>query len=146
MKKLACTVLLIALAGCASPQKSDSQIYQEATALYVTMLPAGQNSVSLSSVKIPSHGLLADNLAIAAGGGANATQLRNALWAARAAGDKGFLIIGSQNGALDLAVIKNAVDSQDLSGMTILYSGDPGKSDAIRSAVEKANGEFQFIR
>lgn len=146
MKKLACTVLLIALAGCASPQKSDSQIYQEATALYVTMLPAGQNSVSLPSVKIPSHGLLADNLAIAAGGGGNATQLRNALSAARAAGDKGFLIIGSQNGALDLAVIKNAVDSQDLSGMTILYSGDRGKSDAIRSAVEKANGEFQFIR
>jgi len=146
VKKLACTVLFIALAGCASQQKTDSQIYQQATALYVTQLPAGQNSVSLPSVKIPSHGLLADNLAIAAGGGANATQLRNALSAARAAGDKGFLIIGSQNGALDLAVIKNAVHSQDLSGMTILYSGDPGKNDAIRSAVEKANGEFQFVR
>ncbi|TWE05338.1 hypothetical protein FB481_10785 [Pseudomonas sp. AG1028] len=146
MKKLACTVLFIALAGCASQHKTDSQIYQEANAFYVTQLPAGQNSVSLPSVKIPSHGLLADNLAIAAGGDANVTPLRNALSAARAAGDKGFLIIGSQNGALDVAVIRNAVDSQDLSGMTILYSGDLGKSDAIRSAVEKANGEFQFIR
>lgn len=145
MKKLACTVLLIALAGCASPQKSDSQIYQEATALYVTMLPAGQNSVSLSSVKIPSHGLLADNLAIAVGGGANATQLRGALLSAKAQGDKGFLIIGS-NGALDLAVISNAVDSQDLTGMTIFYAGDSTKSEAIASAVKKAKGEFHLIQ
>lgn len=145
MKKLACTVLLIALAGCASPQKSDSQIYQEATALYVTMLPTGQNSASLSSVKIPSHGLLADNLAIAAGGGANATQLRGALLSAKAQGDKGFLIIGS-NGALDLAVISNAVDSQDLTGMTIFYAGDSTKSEAIASAVKKAKGEFHLIQ
>lgn len=145
MRKLACTVLFIALAGCASPQKSDSQIYQEASALYATMLPAGQNLVSLPSVKIPSHGLLADNLAIAAGGGANAVQLRNALAAAKAAGDKGFLIIGS-NGALDLAVISNAVDSQDLSGMTIFYTGDPAKSDAIGSAVKRAKSDFLLVR
>lgn len=106
---------------------------------------SGKNLVSLPSVKIPSHGLFADNLAIAAGGGANAVQLRNALAAAKAAGDKGFLIIGS-NGALDLAVISNAVDSQDLSGMTIFYTGDPAKGDAIGSAVKRAKSEFLLVR
>lgn len=47
--------------------------------------------------------------------------------------------------ALDVAIIKNAFDSVDLSGMRIYYAGNEAQKDAVRSAVEKAQAHFQYI-
>ena len=144
MKSLIGAAFLVLLAGCASQGKSDQQIYREAADSHVMTLPAGQSTFSLPSVKIPSHGLIADNLAIAVGGGANATLLKQALLQAKNEGDRGFLIIGSGT-ALDLAIIKTAFDSVDLSGMRIYYAGGEAQKDEARAAVEKAQAHFQFI-
>ncbi|AZE79623.1 hypothetical protein C4J99_3854 [Pseudomonas synxantha] len=144
MKALIAAALLVTLAGCASSGKSDQQIYQEAADAHVMTLAAGQTTVSLPSVKIPSHGLIGDSMAIAAGGGANATALKQALLQAKSAGDSGFLIMGAGT-ALDVAIIKNAFDSVDLSGMRIYYAGNEAQKDAVRSAVEKAQAHFQYI-
>ncbi len=144
MKNLISVTLLSLLVGCASQHKSDDAIYKEAAAQFASTLPPGQTAMSFSSVKIPSHGLLADSLAIAAGGGANATQLQQELLTAKAAGNTGFLIIGSSS-ALDLAVIEGATDSQDLAGMNIFYSGPADNKNEIRSAIEKSKAGFYFI-
>ena len=144
MRKLISVTFLILLTGCASPQKSDNAIFMEAATKYASTLPPEQKSMSFPGIKIPSHGMIADSLAIAAGGGANATQLQKELLAAKASGGKGFLIIGSSS-SLDLAVIENATKSQDLSGMQIFYSGGPDKKNEIRAAVEKSKASFHFI-
>jgi hypothetical protein len=144
VKSLIVVSLLAVLAGCASHGKSDQQIYREAADAHVMTLPAGQNTVSLPSAKIASHGLIADNLAIAAGGGANATQLKQGLLSAKSAGDSGFLIIGAAS-SLDVAIIKNAFDGIDLDGMRIYYAGGEAQKDEARAAVEKANANFQYI-
>ena len=144
MKNLLSVTLICLLVGCASQQKSDKAIYMEAATQFASTLPSDQKSISFPSIKIPSHGLLADSLAIAAGGGANATHLQQELLTAKAAGGTGFLIIGS-SGALDLAIIENATDSQDLSGMSIFYSGVADKKNEIRSAIEKSKASFHYI-
>lgn len=144
MKHLISITLLCLLAGCASQQKSDNAIYKEAATQFASTIPADQKAISFPSIKIPSHGMLADGLAIAAGGGANATQLQKELLTAKASGTTGFLIIGSSS-ALDLAVIEGATKSQDLSGMSIFYSGGIDKKNEIRSAIERSKASFHFI-
>ena len=144
MKNLLSVTLICLLVGCASQQKSDKAIYTEAATQFASTLPSGQTSMSFPSVKIPSHGMLADSLAIAAGGGANATQLQQALLTAKATGTTGFLIIGSSS-ALDLAVIEGATDSQDLGGMSIFYSGGADNKNEIRTAIEKSKASFHYI-
>jgi hypothetical protein len=144
MKSLIAAALLAILAGCASQGKSDQQIVLEASDIHVMTLAAGQNTVSLPTVKIPSHGLIGDSISIAAGGGANATQLRQALVGAKSAGENGFLIIGSGT-SLDVAIIKTAFDSLDLSGMRIYYAGNEPQKDEVRHAIETARAHFQYI-
>ena len=144
MKNLISTSLLILLVGCASQQKSDNEIYMEAATQFASTLPSDQKSMSFPSIKIPSHGMLSDSLAIAAGGGANAAQLQQELLNAKASGTTGFLIIGS-NSALDMAVIEGATDAQDLSGMSIFYLGGIDKKNEIRSAIEKSKASFHYI-
>ncbi|WP_212629778.1 hypothetical protein [Pseudomonas sp. KB-10] len=144
MKHLISASLLILLAGCASQQKSDNAIYMEAATQFASTLPSDQKTMSFPNIKIPSHGMLADNLAIAAGGGANATHLQQELLTAKASGTTGFLIIGSSS-ALDLAVIEGAIDGQDLSGMSIFYSGSTDKKNEIRSVIEKSKASFHYI-
>ncbi|UVM63918.1 hypothetical protein [Pseudomonas sp. B21-010] len=144
MKSLIVVPLLALLAGCATNGKSDQQIYMEAGNAHVMTLPAGQNEVSLPGTKILSHGLIADNLAIAAGGGANAVRLKQELLNAKSAGDSGFLIIGAAS-SLDVAIIKNAFDTLDLKGMRIYYAGAEAQRDEARAAIEKANAHFQYI-
>jgi outer membrane murein-binding lipoprotein Lpp len=144
VKLLIAASVLALLAGCASHGKSDDAIYREAADAHVMTLPAGQNKVSLPATKIQSHGLIADNLAIAAGGGANATLLKQQLLIAKSAGESGFLIIGAGT-SLDVAILKNAFESLDLNGMRIYYAGGEGQKDAARSAVEKTQAKFQYI-
>ncbi|RIA31616.1 hypothetical protein DFO61_2340 [Ectopseudomonas oleovorans] len=144
MKYLISASLLVLLAGCASQQKSDNTIYMEAATQFASTLPPDQKTLSFPSIKIPSHAMLADSLTIASGGGANSTQLQQELLAAKASGSTGFLIIGSSS-ALDLAVIEGATDSQDLSGMSIFYSGSTDKKSEIRSAIEKSKASFHYI-
>ncbi|MBV4458061.1 hypothetical protein KVG96_08890 [Pseudomonas sp. COR58] len=144
MKAFVAVALLAVLAGCASKGKSDAEIYTEAAKAHVATLPAGQGKFSFPSTKILSHGLIGDNLAIAAGGGANAAQLKQALLMAKVGGDSGFLIIGAAT-SLDVAVIKNAVDELDLKGLRIYYAGGESQKDDVRSAVEKAQAQFQYI-
>ncbi len=144
VKSLVALSFLAMLAGCATQGKSDQQIFAEAASAHVMTLPAGQSKVSLPSLKILSHGLIADNLAIAAGGGANASQLKQELLKAKAAGDSGFLIIGAGT-SLDLAIIENAFDALDLNGMRVYYAGGEAQKDEVRTAVEKAQAQFQYI-
>lgn len=144
MKRLISVSLLALMAGCASQQKSDNAIYREAATQFARTLPAHQKALELPAVKIPSHGMLADKLAIAAGGGANAAQLRQALASAKAAGTGGFLIIGT-NSELDLAVIEGATDSLDLGEMSIFYSGAADKKNEIRLAIERTRATFHYI-
>ncbi|MCX2546554.1 hypothetical protein [Pseudomonas sp. COW5] len=144
VKRLIAASFLAVLAGCASHGKSDEAIYREAADAHVMTLPAGQTKVSLVATKILSHGLIGDNLAIAAGGGANAMQLKQQLQMAKTVDDTGFLIIGAGT-SLDVAVIKNAFESLDLNGMRIYYAGGENQKEAVRSAVEKARAKFQFI-
>lgn len=144
VKHLISITLLTLIVGCASQQKSDSAIYTEAATQFASTLPPNQKTMSFPSIKIPSHGMLADSLAIAAGGGANATQLQQELLTAKASGITGFLIIGSSS-ALDLAVIEGATESQDLYGMSIFYSGGADKKNEIRSAIEKSKASFHYI-
>lgn len=144
MKHLISAFLLALLAGCASQQKSDNAIYMKAATQFASTLPPDQKTMSFPSIKILSHGMLADSLAIAAGGGANATKLQQELLTAKASGTRGFLIIGSSS-ALDLAVIEGATDAQDLSDMSIFYSGSSAKKNEIRSAIEKSKASFHYI-
>ncbi|PKM30881.1 MAG: hypothetical protein CVV07_06610 [Gammaproteobacteria bacterium HGW-Gammaproteobacteria-11] len=144
MKNLLAVSLLALLTGCASPGKSDHDIYTEALNAHASRLPAGENSVEFISVKIVSHGMLPDRLAIAADGGANAEKLQEALLQAKASGMSSFLIIGSGTD-LDLAVIKGACDEQDLSGMTIYYAGNAARRNAVETEVRKAQAAFHFI-
>ncbi|WP_248741409.1 MULTISPECIES: hypothetical protein [unclassified Pseudomonas] len=144
MKLLIAASVLAVLAGCASHGKSDEAIYREAADAHVMTLPAGQNKVSLVATKILSHGLIGDNLAIAVGGGANVTQLKQQLLIAKTVDGTGFLIIGAGK-SLDVTIIKNAFESLDLNGMRIYYAGGENQKEAVRSAVEKARAKFQFI-
>ena len=63
---------------------------------------------------------------------------------AKAAGDSGFLIIGAGT-SLDLAIIENAFDALDLNGMRVYYAGGEAQKDEVRTAVEKAQAQFQYI-
>lgn len=144
MKALIALSLLVLLNGCASQGKTDQQIFNEAASAHVLTLPAGQSTVSFPSVKIRSHGVLADNLAIAAGGGADTEQLRQQLHKAKADGESGFLIIGAGS-ALDVAVLSNAFADLDLQGLRVYYAGGEAQKEQARGVIEKAHGQFSFI-
>lgn len=144
MKSFVAFALIATLAGCATQGKSEKQIFDEAATAHVTSLPAGPGSVRIRSVKIPSHGLIGDSLAVALAGGANASQLKQELLDAKSVGDSGFLIIGAST-SVDVAVIGNAVEGLDLKGMQIYYSGTDAQKDKVRAAVEKTQAQFHYI-
>lgn len=144
MRKLLTAFLLATLAGCATHGKSDEQITTEAIKAQAAMLPPGQKPAELISTKIFSHGLIGDNLAIAAGGGANVQLLRQELLQVKSMGNTAFLIIGSST-ALDVTIIKNAVDPIDLSGVSVFYAGSADQKDAVRAALEKSHAKFHYI-
>lgn len=143
MNKLLILPLLALLAGCAAPGRGQD-VATEALDAQPRSQPADRQSVEIPAVQIVSHGLLADGLAIAAGGGANTQQLREELRRAKAAAAPGFLIVGS-GGKLDSVIIRGALDAQDLSGMTIYYAGAASQVDAIAAEVDKAKADFQYI-
>lgn len=144
VKSFVALALIAMLAGCATPGKSEKQIFDEAATAHVMSLPSGENRVRLHSVKIPSHGLIADNLALAMAGGANAMYLKEELLKAKSVGDTGFLIIGAST-VVDVAVIGNACEGLDLQGMQIYYSGTDAQKDKVRTAVEKTQAQFYYI-
>lgn len=145
MKSLVALALIATLAGCATTQgKSEKQILDEASTAYVASLPPGPAKLRLRAAKIPSHGFIADNLAIALAGGANATLLKEELLDAKSLGDNFFLIMGSGT-EVDVAVIGNAVEGLDLKGMQIYYSGSDAQKDKVQAAVEKAQAQFNYI-
>ena len=144
MKSLVAVALFALLAGCATSGKSEHQILDEASTAYVASLPPGPAKLRLHSVKIPSHGLIADNLAIAMAGGANATYLKEQLLSAKRQGDNFFLIMGAST-SVDVAVIGNAVEGLDLKGMQIYYSGTDAQKDKVQAAVEKTQAQFNYI-
>ena len=144
MKSLVTLAFIALLAGCATHGKSEKQILDEASTAYVASLPPGPAQLRLRATKIPSHGFIADNLAIAVGGGANATLLREELQDAKKLGDNFFLIMGSSTG-VDVAVIGNAVEGLDLKGMQIYYSGTQAQKDKVQAAVEKTQAQFNYI-
>jgi hypothetical protein len=144
MKVFVAASLLAVLAGCATQGKSDQQIVTQALSAHVVTLPAGDGNVSLPAMKIRSHGVLADNLAIAAGGGANAAQLKDALLKAKADGDSGFLVIGAGT-SLDVAIISNACEALTLTGLRVYYAGTEAQKEAARRAIEKTQAHFEYI-
>lgn len=142
VKGLIIACCLVVVSGCAAHGKTDQQIYQEA--LGAVAEQAGRADVGLSAVVIQSHGMIADGLTVAAGGGQNAAQLRQALHKVRQAGEPGFLIMGG-NGALDTAVMKGACTGQDFSGLTIVFAGTPEQQSTIQDVVQKTQANFRFI-
>lgn len=146
MKKLLFITLLIGLSGCAAQRPSDAQLMRQALHQYTQIadIAPDQKGIDMLAFKIRSHGALGDTLATAAGGGATALQLRNALRDTYAAGERGFLIIGA-GGALDRAMLGTAFDGQALSGMQIFYAGDGDAVDRIRRIVEETGAAFHLV-
>ena len=143
MKSLVALCLIATLAGCATQGKTEQQIFSEAATAHLASLPTGAK-IRLHSVKIPSHGVLADSLATVLAGGANALQLKQELLNAKNLGDSGFLIMGAST-SVDVAIVDNAFEGLDLKGMDIYYSGSDAQKDKVRTAVEKTQAQFHFI-
>lgn len=96
------------------------------------------------TVDIPSHGAIADLAVIGLGGGANATYLRDVLAKLKTTSNQAVLIMGSSP-TLNYAVISNAVEDMDLSGVHIVYSGKSAKQTKIAQAVKQTGASYYFI-
>lgn len=96
------------------------------------------------TVDIPSHGAIADLAVIGLGGGANATYLRDVLAKLKTTSNQAVLIMGSSP-TLNYAVISNAVEDMDLSGVHIVYSGKSAKQTKIAQAVKQTGARYYFI-
>ena len=143
MHKILVTLLVVILSGCAaSNKKTDSDIHQEA--LTAVAARSGQVQSEIMTVEIPSHGLIADQIVIGLGGGANATYLRDVLTQLNNSSERSVLIMGTSP-SLNDAVIVNAVKDLDLAGMQIIYAGERGKQTQIAQAIKQTGAVFSFI-
>jgi hypothetical protein len=145
VKSLITLALVATLAGCATQGKSDKQILDEASTAYVKSMPAGSDKLRLHTTSIPKTGLFGATLEIAMAGDQNAASLRGDLLNAKRLGDVFFLIIGAGT-SVDVAVIGKAVEGQDLKGMQIYYSGTDAQREQVRTAIEKTQAQFIYIR
>lgn len=144
MRYLGLALLAIVLAGCAVgvKKKHDNDIYREAMQLGVESSDDAQ--LQLITIKIPSHGLLADQATIRLGGGANTGLLREVLQGMKGERGKALLVIGG-NPSLDYAVISNAVTGLQLEGVRFIFSGKPSQKAELENIVKATGASFQFI-
>jgi|GEM_PF-1120482 len=135
---LALAVMALGLGGCSThpPEKKQGQILAEAL--------AKTQARELVTVTIPSHGALADQLAIASGGGANATQLAALLSQVARSSTPRVLVIGGAP-ALDAAVMQGALKGQRLEGLQVIFAGLPEQEADIATLVRAAGARFDFV-
>ncbi|WP_301150952.1 hypothetical protein [Metapseudomonas otitidis] len=139
---LALAVMALGLGGCSThpPEKKQGQILAEALA----KTPNPTQARELVTVTIPSHGALADQLAIASGGGANATQLAALLSQVARSSTPRVLVIGGAP-ALDAAVMQGALKGQRLEGLQVIFAGLPEQEADIATLVRAAGARFDFV-
>ncbi|MFO8023558.1 MAG: hypothetical protein R6U90_00260, partial [Thiohalophilus sp.] len=95
-------------------------------------------------IAIPSHGAIGDGMAIAAGGGANAKNLRRHLQQ-RSSNGEGKVVVTSRNSALANAVIKGAVSDNQFPGVWLVYAGDAKYAESLKQIVEAAGMKYGFV-
>ncbi|MGB3211082.1 MAG: hypothetical protein WBB19_10290 [Desulforhopalus sp.] len=99
-------------------------------------------------MEVPSHGLIGDSVAIAAGGGGNASQVRSALLEFQKAQGVQRLAITSSNSLLAKTVLSSAVKklpADSLTNIQIAFVGDVAQGEEIRSLVEATGAQFDVV-
>lgn len=143
MKKLIIFLFFLVLSGCASVnKKSDNEIYQ--AAIDVVTMNSGNIKPKVLGYKIPSSGIISDQIVIGAGGGGLLTGLRDALMHLQKTPNS-FLVIMGENSTLDYAMISHAINDLDLSGTQIVYSGLNDKQAKIEEVIKKTGASYYFI-
>lgn len=87
---------------------------------------------------------LTDQLAIASGDGANATQLAALLSQVARSSTPRALVIGGAP-ALDAAVMQGALKGQRLEGLQVIFAGLPEQEADITTLVRAAGARFDFV-
>ena len=137
IRYIALAVFGLILTGCASTQtKPQRDVLAEAATTF-----GGGDFIYID---IPSHGAIGDGVAIAAGGGANATRLGGRLGDLSRSGD-GKVLVSGRNSALVNAVIKGAVEGKAHPGVWLIYAGDEKYATPLKEVVEGADMRYSFI-
>ncbi|MCU7648873.1 hypothetical protein [Pseudomonas piscis] len=145
-KYLMITGLLLAMGGCASQpaQKSQEAVLAEVAGLMSRQGQATDQPPSLLVTRINSHGLLADRVTIAAGGGQDRMNVRE-LFAQAAASRGARVVIFGASPALDQAIVGGALSEQRFPGVWLLFVGEPEQSRQMQASAEAAGLRYSFI-
>jgi len=140
MKKLVFAVLfLFVLCGCAAKKRHPVAIGAEIF-----------ERQSFSVIDIPSHGAISDGLAIAVGGGANSSNIRNKLLDIQKANDTKNVLVTSTNSLLAKTLLANAVKDLEpgsLASVYLVFAGNENHGKALQSIIEKTGARYErFIR
>lgn len=137
MRYVAIAVFGLFLFGCTSTQtKPQRDVLSEAATTF-----GGGDFIYID---LPSHGAIGDGIAIAAGGGANATRLGETLENLSRSSD-GKVLVSGRNSALVNAVIKGAVEGQAYPGVWLIYAGDEKYAAPLKEVVEASEMKYSFI-
>lgn len=139
MNKLILVMLFLFVVGCASTSSINmARVISESITL------SGSQNVNV--INIPSHGAMGDSLAMAAGGGANATKIKKTIEQLSDAGG-GTLVITSTNAELAKVNVVSAL--KDVYGKTpnifLIYAGSEKYSNEVREAAEEKGVRYAFV-
>lgn len=134
-------VSFLLLSGCAS-QGHDQISFIEIIAGAKTI--SGDKNILIS--KIPTHGSLADSLAISVKGGGNAKQIRESIQQVINMGDA-TLVVTSVNPELAKAAIHGAIEDMDSErkNIILIYAGSIEFSEETKSLVESKGMKYGFV-
>lgn len=139
MKALIFAILFCLVTGCATTSSINMKhVIAESARL------TGNQEVNI--INIPSHGVMGDSLAIAAGGGANAEGVKKSI--EKLIDDRGgTLVVTSTNPELAKVNIVNALKGvrHNNHDVFLVYAGSEKYSEEVRVAVEDKGMRFYFV-
>lgn len=131
---------LLVMTGCAAKLAvNQADILQQA----VKFTPVGKE---MYYTHIPSHGAAGDAVAIASGGGANATKLRESLEQLESQGG-GSIVVVSENPSLSKTIIISAINTSDMQfkNVWLVYAGDQENSQEIEKNIKDKGIGYGYV-
>jgi hypothetical protein len=134
MRKILLVLLLVMLAGCAAKKRHPAAIGAEVF-----------TDKNFAVIDIPSHGAIGDGLAIAVGGGANTSNVRDTLLDVQKKDAVKQVLVTSRNSLLAKIILSNAVKdlpSDSLDTVYLVFAGTENHGSDLREIVEKTGATY----